>query len=202
MKINFTKNSLYFSLVCNLLLILISMIHFMSLHYVFLIWNLFLAFIPYYLSRKLLAVKRQLFYIPLVGFMLLFLPNAPYIITDLSHLVHSTPATFWFDLILISFSAINGLFLFVYALQHLKQFLKKYFREKTVQIIVISVILICSYGVYIGRFLRWNSWDIFIYPYTLLTDCYHSTGMYTIAFTSFLSVVLFSFYLLFGMNRS
>lgn len=135
-----------------------------------LIWNLFLAACPYLISlyiRKIgkgHRVKKILF----LGAWLLFLPNAPYILTDFIHFRYKANPIDWFDLYLLMGFGYLGL---QYGLQSISLAYKSIQEEYSPRIAVliqISVPFLCGYGVYIGRFLRFNSWDILMQPWQLL----------------------------------
>ena len=93
-----------------------------SFHYLFLAWNLFLAFIPFWISSMVVKIKNRKWYflIPTGILWLLFLPNAPYIITDFIHLKGNKSAPLWFDLILIQSFAWTGLLFWVLSMFHFK----------------------------------------------------------------------------------
>lgn len=141
-------------------------------HYLFLNWNLFLAGIPLLLSRVLMhnnnITKTKV--ILLVPMWLLFFPNAPYILTDLFHLgnTHSMPK--WFDLMMILLFAWAGLFAGFKSLQDVQRMLAKFMSERKSMIVVVLLLFIAAFGVYIGRFERWNSWDIITHPFSVLSD--------------------------------
>ena len=73
--------------------------------YIFLVWNLFLAFIPYAISSWLYdnrgAIKSRLKQAAVIAAWLLFIPNSFYILTDLFHLDEFDSAPKWFDFLLI-----------------------------------------------------------------------------------------------------
>ena len=95
------------------LLLFARMIATNSIEYIFLPWNLLLAFVPYLITRWLMqnvAVFESKLKLFLVGIAwLLFIPNSFYIITDLFHLTHVDTAPKWFDLLLIFSFAWNGI---------------------------------------------------------------------------------------------
>ncbi len=101
---------------------------------------------------------------------LLFFPNAPYILTDLFHLKLTTGVPVWYDLILILSYAWTGMFLGFLSLRDLESMLLLKWKPRRVQIFVSGLLFLASLGVYLGRFLRWNSWDILQHPMTLLGD--------------------------------
>jgi len=83
-----------------------------SIHYSFLVWNLFLAAVPLAISYIITYSKlwqNRIVFISLFLSWLLFLPNAPYIITDFIHLEHWSQMPLWFDFILIGLFAWAGL---------------------------------------------------------------------------------------------
>lgn len=140
--------------------------------YLFYPWNLLLAAIPLLLSRQLIKFKKiNLKVLLLLAFWLLFLPNAPYIVTDLFHFEERSSAPYWFDLLIVTSGAWNGLALGFISLMQAERFLSRHIETKWRIPAIIVLLLLCSYGIYLGRFLRYNSWDIFIKPDEIL----HST---------------------------
>jgi uncharacterized membrane protein len=141
-------------------------------HYLFLNWNLFLAGIPLLLSRLLLhndnITKTKV--ILLVPMWLLFFPNAPYILTDLFHLGNVKSMPKWFDLMMILLFAWAGLFAGFKSLQDIQRMLAKFMSQHKSMVVVILLLFIAAFGVYIGRFERWNSWDIITHPFSVLSD--------------------------------
>ncbi len=160
----------YFSLYCiALLLIRAKITH--SLYLFFLIWNLLLAYIPYLITTYLLnrsvqqANKYQLL-IPL-SIWLLFLPNSFYIVTDLIHLKHSDVNCHWMDLIIISSYACLGFVLGILSILDFEQLFSKYYSRHTLRFIIPLLCLLCGFGIYMGRILRFNSWDILYQPLSI-----------------------------------
>ena len=130
--------------------------------FLFLIWNLFLAFVPWFVSSLIyfLDNSKKNVIIVLLPFWLLFFPNAPYIVTDIIHLKPLSGALPWFDLILLFSYSFAGLFYGFVSLDLIEVKLKQIFNIKYPQIISVFVIYLSAFGIYLGRFLRWNSWDI------------------------------------------
>ena len=171
-KIYMKKNLFILSIAC-LLLESGRMIYSGSLEYIFLIWNLLLAFIPYLIATHVQQKKTT--GIPLIALALLwllFLPNALYIITDLKHLRVRPPVPEWFDcLLLFSFSTLALLYR-LFSFDTMNQVLKKYV-SKIIQKITLTVTsILVGFGVYLGREERWNSWDLFTNPFSLLSECF------------------------------
>ena len=143
--------------------------------YLFLVWNLFLAWIPYLTSLWTSPVyprqSRRWGYLLLPGLLwLAFFPNAPYIVTDFLHLQHRPPVPVWYDMGLISIFAWTGLFLAVFSLRTMQMVVKTAAGPVLSWLFVVSVMGLSGLGIYIGRFLGWNSWDLFIHPEAVLTD--------------------------------
>ncbi len=172
-------NRLVFSIVvcCFVALALITfrVMHSDSTRFVFLIWNLFLAIIPllfsWWLVERLknhpwLAPKQIL--ISLGWF--LFLPNSFYLITDFIHLRPTYEASLVYDAVLFASFAICGLIFGFISLYMVHLELKKRLSPKETSLIVGSILLACSFAIYLGRFTRWNSWDVLLKPAGLLFD--------------------------------
>lgn len=141
--------------------------------FVWLIWNLFLAFVPYAISR--FAIRRpQLihnnwkFIVVFISW-LLFIPNSFYIITDLFHLrVRSVPL--WFDLALILSFAWNGLLLGILSMRQMEKMMEMKLNIANEWLFVYPMMLLNAFGVYVGRYLRFNSWDVFSNPFRLFNE--------------------------------
>lgn len=133
----------------------------------FLSWNLLLAAVPLLFSVAALALSgvgaRKLSLLALVPW-LLFLPNAPYILTDLLHLRARTPVPIWYDLVLLLAFALTGLLLGYLSLVQVERVLLRSFKRPVVILINGLVFFLCGFGIYLGRFLRWNSWEIVTRP--------------------------------------
>lgn len=203
MKIERNKTLLLF-VTLSVSLVIVRIVKTEQLSFLFMYWNLFLAFVPYWLSSKMnkLQLKNKFILIFIGVLWLLFLPNAPYMITDLFHLHHRSYLPLWYDLILILSFAITGLYLFYSSVYQMIVFVKLYF-PKFNELVYLSVLFVLvSYGVYIGRFLRVNSWDI-INPLQLAETCivplFHlSTFKDVTCFTFVFSVFLTLMYLMFN----
>lgn len=148
--------------------------HSHTLTYTFLVWNLFLAAIPYGISTLLVEFeslrKRQIIFWGLIAIWLLFLPNAPYIFTDLFHLRLRNGVPLWFDLLLLLSFAWNGIILGYLSLFDIQALVSKKLGNRFTWLSVFGILFLCAFGVYLGRYLRWNSWDLFFNPFALLSD--------------------------------
>ncbi len=142
--------------------------------YQFLIWNLFLASIPYIFSAILMTRQKyqqnKLTVIFVLFSWLLFFPNAPYILTDLFHLRDIKSMPVWYDLLMLLFYSWTGIMFGFLSLMHVEIILKRFFNERFITFLIIFLFFLAGFGIYIGRYLRWNSWDIFKNPGTILND--------------------------------
>ncbi|HLP14547.1 MAG TPA: DUF1361 domain-containing protein [Flavobacteriales bacterium] len=142
--------------------------------YIFLNWNLFLAFIPWALTTYAVVNptihQSKLRVSALVVSWLLFFPNAPYILTDLFHLRGTSSMPMWFDLVLILSFAWTGLLFGLLSLWDLEKIVGAQIKPVYIAIGSSVLLFISSFGVYIGRFLRFNSWDVLREPYSLIHD--------------------------------
>ncbi|MBC8755999.1 DUF1361 domain-containing protein [Kordia sp. YSTF-M3] len=149
-----------------------------SLFYGFLVWNLFLATLPFLISSSLsktVWLKKQTFPLLLIlGIWLLFLPNAPYLITDLMHLRHSLSSLPWLDPFMLFAFAWNGLVLGLLSMHQVYLILTEKWNRTIAKRILFITVFLCGFGIYLGRFQRWNSWELFSDPIILLKDCVDS----------------------------
>jgi uncharacterized membrane protein len=137
----------------------------------FLVWNLFLAWVPYLVALSLKHLKKSKIVIAAMLILwLLFFPNAPYIITDLLHLRHRPPVPMWYDVMLFFSFAWTGLILGFASLMEVEKFLQKRLSKWQVQSFVFGALSLCGFGVFVGRFQRWNSWDVLANPFHLFFD--------------------------------
>jgi uncharacterized membrane protein len=142
--------------------------------YIFLNWNLFLAILPYVISVFYLLynhkVNSKLILAMVVFSWLLLFPNAPYILTDFFHLAPRADVPYWFDLGLIFSFAWNGLMLGFISLYDIQTAIARRFTAfKGWAFSIISLIL-ASFGIYLGRYERFNSWDVITNPMALFID--------------------------------
>jgi uncharacterized membrane protein len=179
-----------------------------SIEEVAFLWNLFLAWIPFGLA--LLVYDRQrrgarLVELLALGLLwLVFFPNAPYIVTDFSHLEEISPGKiFWYESVLIGTAASTGLVLGFISLYLIQAIVRRVADARYAWLFVFGVLALSSVGVYLGRVHRWNSWDVFVRPGSrleqlaaVLVDPFaHPRPIaITIAFTSFLLASYAIFY--------
>tara|TARA_R110001606_G_C15193908_1_gene630838 strand:- start:91 stop:633 length:543 start_codon:yes stop_codon:yes gene_type:complete len=165
----------------------------------FLVWNLFLAVIPFTITSYLVSLPKlnKIGFVLSFGIWLLFLPNAPYIVTDLIHLRVSYSTYIWLDILVVSSFAFNGLLLFYLSILDMKHVLKRYLKKPIINYGITLTIFLSSFGVYLGRFLRYNSWEILSNPKYLFIDIVNiavrplankEAWLFTIVFGTFLNV--------------
>ena len=166
---------IFASLVClGLLVLRVAYSH--SLHYVWLLWNLSLAWLP--AASALIAYNLHKHHSKLSWFLVsacavawfFFLPNAPYLVTDMIHLRAQPDAPFWYDLLLLLAFAWTGLFLGLVSLLLMQELVRRFAGAITSWLFAIGMLGLSSFGIYLGRFLRWNSWDVLFNPLRLLVD--------------------------------
>jgi uncharacterized membrane protein len=141
--------------------------------YLFLPWNIFLAWTPYLFSLGAAAVARRwprawLLLIPLGILWLLFFPNAPYLVTDFLHLRQRGSIPLWYDTILLAAFAWSGCFLGVASLNIMQRLIRRYLGRWLSWLFVAGAVFGSGLGTYIGRFERWNSWDLLIHPRSIV----------------------------------
>jgi uncharacterized membrane protein len=143
----------------------------------YLVWNLLLAWIPYVISSNFIQkdMPAKKFW-PIFILWLLFFPNAPYLVTDVLHIASRLPSLLWYDSLLFFFFGWAGLLLGLLSLFHLHQYFKNRFSYNISEFIIFAICFVSSFGVYLGRFERWNSWDLFLNPLQLLR---HSVNIST-----------------------
>jgi uncharacterized membrane protein len=140
--------------------------------FLFLTWNLFLAWIPFVLSLGVAAIHgrggpRPLLWVLGAGW-LLFLPNAPYILTDFIHLGGVGGAPLWFDAALIGTFAATGLALGLASLLLVHHVVEARAGRVVGWAVAVNSLVLSAIGIYLGRFPRFNSWDVVTDPHGLV----------------------------------
>ncbi|QJB34767.1 DUF1361 domain-containing protein [Chitinophaga oryzae] len=172
-----TKNqqtyTLYFSILFSLALLCYRVYHSGTYLRVSLVWNLFLAYVPFAITRWMekhpAETGNRLTWHSCFVAWLLFIPNAPYILTDLFHLFDGG-VPLWFDLFLIFSFAWNGMILGYMSIRSMEHLWRARHTRWPAWLFTFPVMFLCGMGVYIGRYLRYNSWDVVKDPLTLLGD--------------------------------
>jgi uncharacterized membrane protein len=191
--------------------------------YAGMVWNLFLAWIPLWLALGIGALRGAgrgaTGALLALGFVwLLFFPNAPYLLSEFIHLspehaIYQRPVAalaavspgrvvpVWFDAGMILSFAWTGLLLAFVSLHLVQHAVRERFGDAWGWATVVVVLWLGGFGVSIGRFQRWNSWDLFSQPITLLADvtsrllnpiAHPQTTAVTVLFWSFLMLAYLS----------
>jgi uncharacterized membrane protein len=191
---------LLFTIYCFILLIIrVKLTH--SIYLFFLVWNLFLAFIPYffisYLKTKIPQQKSKFKTLIILFIWLLFLPNSFYILTDLIHLSQSSNHLVWFDLVVFSSYALVGFTVGIISLIEFENIIKNHTSALITNTIIPIICFLCGFGVYLGRILRYNSWDIMNNPMPLFQDILASLiSVHALLFSFYFGAYIYLFYFL------
>lgn len=135
-------------------------------YYRFLVWNLILAWVPLALAVAAYARARRRVDLVVAALLvpwLLFFPNAPYLLTDFIHLGEG-PAPLWYDALMLSAFAWTGLLLGFASLYLVQMILRRALGATIAWVGVLGALGLASVGVYVGRFVRFNSWDALLHP--------------------------------------
>jgi uncharacterized membrane protein len=183
-----------------------------SLNYGNLVWNLALAWVPYGCSLFAAAlIRRQTRRRWLIGLTCLawlgFFPNAPYIVTDFYHLGWRPPVPMWYDIGLIAIFAFTGCFLGIASLKTLQDLVRRRLGGPVSWLFVLIVLGFSGLGIYLGRFGRYNSWDLLLHPRAVLTSIAEPLinpldNLGFVGFTFMFTAILIVFYWMFtSVNR-
>ena len=176
-----------------------------------LVWNLFLAWIPFMLAYFAHAVSWRgaslYLVIPGLAFLwLIFFPNAPYMLTDLQDLARgSFDAPLWYDVIIVVWCSWTAMMLGVVSLYLMQDIVRRTFGRFSGWAFVFIISAASSFGIYIGRFVRLNSWDILQNPgetavdiLGLVIDPTRRLAAFTLLYTFFF---LFIYLLLYSFSH-
>jgi len=189
----------------NFALLLFRILVTQTAFYGFLIWNLILAGIPFLISsyifhsekikgKKILLVTASVVW-------LLLLPNAPYILTDFLHFKKESSMPEWYDLLLLATFSLSGLVFGLMSMFDMHKDWKDTFSNKTAWLFIFCCSLLSGFGIYIGRYLRYNSWDVLSNPIDLVIDLLPLLfELRAVGFSLGYGLFLFLFYLFFKVN--
>lgn len=164
-KILYIPKSIRVLLYLSVFLITMSIVFWRTMTFSFMYWNIFLAMVPFFISSFVLCIfdsfrVSKYLLILLVIVWLIFLPNAFYIVTDLVHVGRIKAVPEFFDIILVFSGALVGILFGITSVFNIEKALLKIWSLKIVKYVIGIIFLFLSFGVYLGRFLRFNSWDI------------------------------------------
>ncbi len=172
--------------------------------FIMLTWNLFLAWFPLGVVLVLRDLrqsgfKNQWLLAGGLATWLTFLPNAPYIITDLFHIQHVSQPLLWFDTMSLFVFALTGLLLGLYSILIVHRMIRPLAGNVLTWVLIFSSQLLSGFGIYLGRVGRWNSWDVLTSPSALtlaITRAYHDhlSLKLTIAYGLVLFLMYVAFY--------
>jgi len=140
--------------------------------YSFMVWNLFLAAVPLLWSSMLGRTVGALKFWVFATLWLLFFPNAPYVVTDFIHLhpkSHSAVPN-WYDVGMLANFGVLALMFGLLSMRRVHAALEQRLGSVSAAIAISGCAILSGFGIYLGRFLRWNSWDIVTRPHLLLAD--------------------------------
>jgi uncharacterized membrane protein len=187
-----------------------------NLTYHYLLWNLFLAWVPYLcsvgaaVSNKIFPKRGWFLLIPGILW-LIFFPNAPYILTDFFHLDDHPYIPLWYDVVMLASFAWTGCILAIVSLRTMQLLVRKYLGWLAGWLFAFTSVFLCGMGVYMGRFLRWNSWDLFYQPLQIFNDITERFAdpfnnlrffVFSILFSMFLLVIYLAFVSLQRVNET
>lgn len=191
----------------TMLLLRVKLTH--SIYLLFLLWNLFLAAIPYSLSTIIKTDFRlrrsNLKNLGIIIIWLLFIPNTFYLITDFVHLNPSNLYRYIFDFALLSSFTIAGFYFGILSINTIYKQIQFFYSNTISKIFLISISYLCAFGIYIGRVLRFNSWDIICNPFSLIKSILDSIFLLeTVVFSielGTLILVINSIYIQFNSDK-
>ncbi len=174
--------------------------------YLALVWNLCLAWLPLLFALGVCRADRagapkKWRLRSLAALWLLFFPNAPYIFTDLTHLNGWLYGHYWVDLTLILTAALTGFLLGFLSLYLMQSVVADRLGRAAGWLFILGVTGLTGIGIYLGRFLRWNSWDVVVHPLGVSHDIGHLAAhplanAGSVAFAGLFATFLFLGYLM------
>lgn len=135
----------------------------------FMAWNLMLATVPLGFSFWLPWIRSRVAGFTLIAAWLLFFPNAPYVLTDLIHL-RTQSGEHWHSVLLLLSFALVGLMLGFASLWRVHEWVAAQTNRWLGWLFVVVCLFLTGFGIYLGRFLRWNSWSILTHPMGVMGD--------------------------------
>ncbi|MBB6635579.1 DUF1361 domain-containing protein [Cohnella thailandensis] len=177
----------------------------------FLLWNLFLAWLPLIASmtavligsNKVLSEKVKIPSLVAIGIAwMLFYPNAPYLVTDLIHVFiehslgwDSRSLILWFDLITYFLFSWCGLMLGYLSMYQFHELVKSYLGAAAGWLFILVVSVLGGFGVYLGRVIRLNSWDVLFSPFRLIEGVKDGLNYRGFIFTILFALLILIVYL-------
>lgn len=168
----------YALMLSNILSVWLLVLRFLStdsFEYWYFVWNLFLAWVPVgfavWLTRRLKTEKWATLRNGILTLAwLLFLPNSFYLVTDLIHLKQTYEIDYLFDIVMFGHFIMNAYIAGFIAVYMVHRHIERVLGTLRGLLVVLVVFVLSGYAIYLGRVLRWNSWDVLINPAALLFD--------------------------------
>ena len=190
-------------------LVVVRNVHAGNGNFRYLIWNLFLAWIPFALAVFVYDRWRRrrggVLLLVLGALWLLFFPNAPYIATDVVHLRHDPLSPYWYDAVTIAAFAWMGVLLGFASLYLMQTVVRQWGGAVAGWIFAFFAIGLGSLGIYLGRVLRLNSWDALEHP-SVLPRILHTVARNPFAYQEAIAITLvftlalsFAYFLLYNV---
>lgn len=197
------KNSIYLLFFLGIILSILNIVYYDYLEVgIFMIWNLFLAALPLIISIVLVSRKTEnrLVNIFLKLAWLFFFPNSPYLITDLIHIkryknffdsswIFIADFSSWLGLVHLVLVVLVGVLLGYISLYLLQKKIRKTYDTKISWLFVIGVSALTSIGIYLGRFMRFNTWDIILNPISIVKSLFQNVNIPIIIIFFIMTVV-------------
>lgn len=157
------------------LLLLADSLHNHSFYFAYLIWNLFLAWLPLVFAYWLVKILRDKLWssweaLGVTVLWLIFLPNSFYMVSDFIHLAEVSEHDLLYDAVMLTSFITVAVVMGVSSLYLVHRQVMKRLSSRGSSVWLGLVILLCSFAIYLGRDLRWNSWDVLTNPGGLLFD--------------------------------
>jgi len=192
------------SLLC-VLLIIARMFRMDESTFRFMLWNLFLAWLPLIVSliamqaaqRMRGSVRLPLIAILGIGWLLLY-PNAPYLTTDFIHLIfrryNPDSMILWYDLVVFFLFSWCGLLLGYVSMRHFHEIVCRAFAAVTGWLFVAAASFLGGFGIYLGRVVRLNSWDAVFNPFRLIEGIIEGLNPDAFVFTVLFGLLILILY--------
>jgi uncharacterized membrane protein len=161
-------------------MVVVRMAHTGNSDYQNLLWNLVLAWVPFLLALAVYDRHRRggsrPVQLALAGLWLLFLPNAPYLLTDFMLLRQIEGVPLWYDVTMLTTFAWTGLLLGFISLHLMQSVATRAFGAAAGWAGAVAALGLSGFGIYLGRFQRWNSWDVLVDPARVAADVWARVG--------------------------
>lgn len=216
LRLNSMIKTLLILSIIGFVMIAFRIINQRSIRFAFLIWNLFLAWIPLFLSsamkyinkNKRQGIKKTIYLLALGFCWLIFYPNAPYIVTDVIHLsvynyytISNSSYNFdfnfimWYDLVLVMLFVFTGYIIGHISLYRVHKIVEDKYKKSLGWIFIFIVSNLSGFAIFLGRFLRLNSWEFVTNPKNLFRMIFGSINSGSLKFTFMFGLFIFLIYI-------